>query len=135
MSDHLNSVAGGCERDAKRAEMTHQCKSSSPTPSTAAFLALLLELNAFKNRCEALSFETQCITGLASKSKELQKKMALLKETKAAAKTAFIDRGKRRDTAANERVVALQAELAEAKDSNARLVNNLARSELGAKKK
>lgn len=47
-SDDLKTVAGTCERPAKCAKMTRQCKVSSTASSTAVFLALLAERDDFK---------------------------------------------------------------------------------------
>lgn len=63
-ADH-KSVAGACERTAERLKMTRECKESSTTTPTAAFLAPMTEWDDFKSRLVALALENQCIPRLA----------------------------------------------------------------------
>lgn len=62
--DDPRLIAGNYERPTKRARVTGQCKESSTTPSTPLFSALLAEREDYENRCEALTFENQCIPAL-----------------------------------------------------------------------
>lgn len=56
--DNLRSVAGTCERSAKRAQLTRRCKNSFAASSTAAFSALLAEQDDFENCREALMLKS-----------------------------------------------------------------------------
>lgn len=132
VSDDLKTGTRACERPAKRVKMTCLCKDFSTTPSTAAFQAVLAGQDDFKNHCEALKPENQCIHGLAAETMKLQERIADSDMTDSAAKTTSKGCGKKRATAASRRGVLLEAELAKAKAAHVRLVEFAARSELGA---
>lgn len=74
------------ERSNKRARVVRQCKESATVSSTVAFSALLLELEKYKYRCEALTIETRCTSRLASKAEELRKKLARVQKVDSASK-------------------------------------------------
>lgn len=71
VSNDQKSVVGVCERPAKRAEATPQCKDASITPSTTEFLALLTKWDDLKILCKALSLENHCTSELATEAKKL----------------------------------------------------------------
>lgn len=114
VSDDLESVAGSCERPLRREKAARLCENPSTTPSTAVFSALLGEKEDYKNRCETSLVENHCIPGLAAEVKKLRKKLAECEKTDAASKSAP-KRRKKRATAASRRLVALVAELPNAR--------------------
>lgn len=67
-----------------------------------AFSALFAERNDFKNRCEALTLENQCIYGSAAEAKELRERMSDREKTDLAAKTTFKSCGKTHNIAADK---------------------------------
>lgn len=74
MSHVLRTEDGECERHSRRFKVTRQYKSLSATTDRAVFLASLAERNDFKNCCEALTFEIQCILEpAATKNREWRK--------------------------------------------------------------
>lgn len=128
VSDGLKSVAGACSKPAKRAKMTCQCKESSTTPLKALFLALLAERDDFENCSGTLTIENQCIPGLAAETKRAREKLAGYKISYLVAKSFQSGRGKKRTAPVKKRVVAIEAELAEAKAVHARPVGISAQS-------
>lgn len=70
----LKLGAGNRERFNKFAKVTRQCKKSTTTPSAAAFSAPLDEREDYKNYFEALTIESQCVSGLAAEVKKLREK-------------------------------------------------------------
>lgn len=123
VSDDLKWVAEACEHIAKRLRLARSCKKSSTTPSAAPFLGLLTERDDLKNRCEALTLESQCISWLAAEAKELAEKLADRKKTDATTKTNPKCSGGEPATATDKLVVALEAELAKTKVVHVRLVD------------
>lgn len=132
VSDNRKSVAGANERREKSTIMTCQCRESSTTPLTVVFLALLFKQDELKNDSDAFTLENESLSGVVAEAKVLREKLADCEKLDAAARTALNGRGKKRATATNLRVVAPEAELAEAKTTNARLVGIIARSEANA---
>lgn len=63
LSHDLKSIAGACERSAKRANMTRSCRTVLATPSAAALSTLLTERDNLKSRSEALTLETGVFPG------------------------------------------------------------------------
>lgn len=76
LSDDLMWVAGVCKCPEKHAKMTLQCKDTSTTPSSAAFLALMPDQRDCKNCCEAFGLEIQSTLYLATEAKELREKIS-----------------------------------------------------------
>lgn len=125
----LKPGAVTCERLAKLAKITPLCEDFSTTLSTAAFLALLSKQNDFKNRCEASTLGTQFISSSVAEVEGEREKLADREKTVAAVKTASRGCKKKRTTAADKRVVALEAELAKAIAVHERLGDVAARSQ------
>lgn len=82
-------VVGACERPPKRAKMTRQFEDSSTTASKAAILALLAKQADWKNRCEAVALENQCIFMLAAEAIKLGENLAGSGKADIAASTIF----------------------------------------------
>lgn len=118
----LMSDAETRERPAKHAKVTRWCAECSAISSTAAFSALLSERGGFKSRCEALTFESRCISELAAEAKELREKVLEHEKMDSTAHTTPNSLGKNRVTTANKWVVVLETNHAEAKIALARLV-------------
>lgn len=90
-------------------------------PSTAACFALLIEHDESKSRSKTLMLEKQCILGLADEVKELRTKVANIEKSNAFAKITSTKRqNKNCLTVAEKLVVALEAKLKEAQDSQNR---------------
>lgn len=70
--------------------------------STALLSALLAEQNDFKNRCEGLYLENQCVSGLVAEVKDLWETMTNREKADAAAKPSSKGRRKKRVTIADE---------------------------------
>lgn len=69
--------------------MTRQRNDSSATPCTMTFYALFAEWGDFKNRCEALALESQCIPTLAAEAKNLRRKVAERDKIRVVTKTTL----------------------------------------------
>lgn len=74
VSDDLKLVAGTIERSMKRAKVARTCEVSSTTLSTAAVSAPLTELEKYKNSCDTLALQNQCILEPATEAKKLREK-------------------------------------------------------------
>lgn len=128
VSDDLMLITGARERLAKLSKMTRLYKESSTTHLTAPFLTPPTERNDLKNRFEPFTLENQCALGQTAEAKELGKKLADPKRTDKTAKITLKGRKRKRPTAANNLLIALEAELADAKATHAPLVIISARS-------
>lgn len=113
--------------------MARLCEDSSTKPSTVAFLALLAEREEYKNRCETLTLENQCIPGLSAEARELREKLTEYEKSDAASKTTR-RRLKNRATTADKPVVLLEAELADGRAAHTRLIDVSAQAEEDANK-
>lgn len=89
--DDEKSVAGNCKRPNRRAWMARQYKESSTTPSMAAFSVVLAGREDYKNRCEALTVENQCIFRLGSEENKIREQ--LVKRDKAGTATKTTPKG------------------------------------------
>lgn len=74
----------------------------------------MAERDDYRNCCEALTLERQCILRLAAEAEELREKSADRERADAALKTAPKGGGKKRATAADKRVAILRTKLANA---------------------
>lgn len=93
--------------------------------------ALLAERENYKDRCEALMIENQCISGLAFEAKVLGEKSTDCEKAVVASKTTP-KRQKKIRLAANKRVTTLRTKLANAKVLHSPLVEITTRSEADA---
>lgn len=95
---------------------------------------MLTEKNHLKNCCEPLASENRYIPSLPAVAKELQEKLADCGKTDTTAHTPPEGRRRKRATVADKQVIALEAELAEARDAQLRLFDASARSKADATK-
>lgn len=76
VSHKLRLVTRACNCPTNRVRVTQRCDDFCAAPSTVVFLALLIERNDYKNCCEVLSSENQCISAHAPEAKRLREKVA-----------------------------------------------------------
>lgn len=112
VSIDLKSVVGVFEHSVNRANVNHWCQNCSAIPTAAAFFSLLPRQDGFKNCYETLTFDYQGISELPHEIREIRLKMVEHEKTDAASETTIKSHKKKRATAANKLVVALEAQLA-----------------------
>lgn len=77
------------EKSAKRAKVVRRSGSGVSAPPFAAYSALLVRHDDFKNRCEGVLFESQCTAGSVEEAKQLHARIADMKKANASAKGNF----------------------------------------------